>query len=91
MSEALNCLVKARSRCPHPAADIPQLALQRTALTCPEHQRAFDIRSGEGAALGNRPLKRWPTQAADGRLLAHWRAMVPAMSRDFPTHPRRHP
>ena len=41
-------------------------------LTCPEHQWSFDLRSGECIALGNRPLKRWPAQVADGRLRACW-------------------
>jgi nitrite reductase/ring-hydroxylating ferredoxin subunit/alkylhydroperoxidase/carboxymuconolactone decarboxylase family protein YurZ len=60
------------SRCPHQTTDIPHLALDGHTLTCPKHQWAFDIRSGACTAIGDRPLKRWPSKVADGRLLAHW-------------------
>jgi nitrite reductase/ring-hydroxylating ferredoxin subunit/alkylhydroperoxidase/carboxymuconolactone decarboxylase family protein YurZ len=60
------------SRCPHQTTNIPHLALQGTTLTCPKHQWAFDIRSGDCIAIGDSPLKRWPSKVEDGRLLAHW-------------------
>lgn len=60
------------SRCPHQATDIPHLALQGSTLTCPKHQWSFDLCSGDCIAVGDRPLKRWPAQVADGRLRACW-------------------
>lgn len=60
------------SRCPHQTTNIPHLALQGTTLTCPKHHWAFDIRSGTCTAIGDSPLKRWPSKVAKGRLLAHW-------------------
>ena len=60
------------SRCPHQVTDIPHLSLAGTTLTCPKHQWAFDIESGECIAKGNRPLKRFEHKISNGRLLAHW-------------------
>ena len=60
------------SRCPHQSTDIPHLALEGTTLTCPKHQWAFDIRSGECIRNGSTPLRRWPSRVADGRLQAFW-------------------
>jgi nitrite reductase/ring-hydroxylating ferredoxin subunit/alkylhydroperoxidase/carboxymuconolactone decarboxylase family protein YurZ len=60
------------SRCPHQTTDIPHLALQGTTLTCPKHQWAFDIRSGQCIAKGNSPLKTWETKVDGGRLYARW-------------------
>ena len=60
------------SRCPHQTTDIPHLALEGTTLTCPKHQWAFDIRSGECIAKGTSPLRQWPTKVEGGRLLANW-------------------
>ncbi len=60
------------SRCPHQTTNIPHLALQGTTLTCPKHEWAFDVRSGGCTAKGDRPLKQWETQIAEGRLLARW-------------------
>ena len=60
------------SRCPHQTTDIPHLALEGHTLTCPKHQWAFDIRSGECTAKGNSPLRRWPSQLEKGRVLARW-------------------
>ncbi|MBN8510936.1 MAG: Rieske 2Fe-2S domain-containing protein [Burkholderiales bacterium] len=60
------------SRCPHQTTNIPQLALEGHTLTCPKHHWAFDIRSGACTAIGDRPLKQWPSKVEDGRLLAHW-------------------
>ena len=60
------------SRCPHQTTDIPHLALQGTTLTCPKHQWAFDIRSGECIAKGTSPLRRWDSRVENGRVLARW-------------------
>ena len=60
------------SRCPHQSTNIPQLALQGNTLTCPKHQWAFDIRSGECIKTGDSPLRRWPSKVEGGRLLARW-------------------
>lgn len=60
------------SRCPHQTTDIPHLALKGSTLTCPKHEWAFDIRSGQCIAKGNTPLKAWPTKVEGGRLLAQW-------------------
>jgi len=60
------------SRCPHQTTDIPHLALEGTTLTCPKHQWAFDIRSGQCIAKGTSPLRQWPCKVEQGRLLACW-------------------
>lgn len=60
------------SRCPHQATDIPAAALDGSTLTCPKHQWAFDIRSGECIRIGDRPLTQWECKVAEGRLLARW-------------------
>jgi nitrite reductase/ring-hydroxylating ferredoxin subunit/alkylhydroperoxidase/carboxymuconolactone decarboxylase family protein YurZ len=60
------------SRCPHQVTDIPHLALSGTQLTCPKHQWAFDVTSGECVAKGSRPLKLFDSKIEQGRLLAYW-------------------
>jgi len=60
------------SRCPHQVTDIPHLSLEGTTLTCPKHQWAFDIESGECIAKGKRPLKSFDHKISEGRLLAYW-------------------
>ena len=60
------------SRCPHETTDIPHLALKGHTLTCPKHEWAFDIRSGQCTHKGDRPLNRWQHKVIEGRLLAHW-------------------
>ena len=60
------------SRCPHESTDIPQLALKGHTLTCPKHQWAFDVRSGECIKKGTSPLRRWESKVVKGRLLALW-------------------
>jgi len=60
------------SRCPHQVTDIPHLALSGTRLTCPKHQWAFDLTSGECVAKGSRPLKQFDSKIEQGRLLAYW-------------------
>ncbi len=60
------------SRCPHQVTDIPHLALSGTRLTCPKHQWAFDVTSGECVEKGNRPLKQFDSKIEQGILLAYW-------------------
>lgn len=60
------------SRCPHQTTDIPHLALEGTTLTCPKHQWAFDIRSGQCIDKGTSPLRKWPCKVEHGRLFARW-------------------
>lgn len=60
------------SRCPHQTTNIPHLALNGDTLTCPKHGWAFDIRSGNCTAQGDKPLKQWPSKVVKGRLLACW-------------------
>jgi len=60
------------SRCPHQVTNIPELALEGTTLTCPKHQWAFDIRSGECIAKGTSPLKRLEHRLAGERLEVLW-------------------
>ena len=60
------------SRCPHQTTNIPHLALSGATLTCPKHEWAFDVRSGQCTAKGDTPLKRWESQVIDGRLQARW-------------------
>ena len=60
------------SRCPHQDTDIPHLALKGLTLTCPKHQWAFDLRSGECIDKGTSPLRRRESKVVKGRLLALW-------------------
>ncbi len=60
------------SLCPHQTTDIPELAIEGHRLTCPKHQWAFDLETGECIAKGDRPLKSFETKIEDGRLLAYW-------------------
>jgi nitrite reductase/ring-hydroxylating ferredoxin subunit/alkylhydroperoxidase/carboxymuconolactone decarboxylase family protein YurZ len=60
------------SRCPHQTTNIPHLALEGTRLTCPKHQWAFDIRTGECIEKGTEPLLRREAKVERGRLLAFW-------------------
>lgn len=60
------------SRCPHQVTDIPHLALEGERLTCPKHQWAFDIKTGECVEKGSRPLRHFDHKIEDGRLLAYW-------------------
>jgi nitrite reductase/ring-hydroxylating ferredoxin subunit/alkylhydroperoxidase/carboxymuconolactone decarboxylase family protein YurZ len=59
------------SRCPHQETDIP-LSLEGKTLTCPKHQWAFDIESGECIAKGKRPLRQFEHKIENDRLLAYW-------------------
>lgn len=60
------------SRCPHQATDIPQLALEGHALTCPKHGWRFDVRTGACTQHGDRPLREWDCRLHEGRLQAFW-------------------
>jgi nitrite reductase/ring-hydroxylating ferredoxin subunit/alkylhydroperoxidase/carboxymuconolactone decarboxylase family protein YurZ len=60
------------SRCPHQSTDIPDLALAGTRLTCPKHEWAFDIESGQCVAKGDVPLTEFPHKLEGGKLCAYW-------------------
>lgn len=60
------------SRCPHQSTDIPHLALQGSTLTCPKHEWAFDVKSGDCIRKGNTPLTRLSARVAQGRLQVSW-------------------
>jgi len=60
------------SRCPHQVTNIPHLALQGNKLTCPKHNWAFDIVSGECVEKGDRPLHQFQHKIENGRLMAYW-------------------
>ena len=60
------------SRCPHQTTNIPDLALDGDTLTCPKHEWAFDIRSGDCVRKGNCPLRQWDSKVVKGRLQARW-------------------
>lgn len=60
------------SRCPHQVTNIPHLALEGTRLTCPKHNWAFDIASGQCVEVGDRPLNRFEHKIEDDTLLAYW-------------------
>jgi nitrite reductase/ring-hydroxylating ferredoxin subunit/alkylhydroperoxidase/carboxymuconolactone decarboxylase family protein YurZ len=60
------------SRCPHQSTNIPHLALDGLTLTCPKHEWAFDVSTGECIKKGDSPLRRWESKVVKGRLLALW-------------------
>jgi len=60
------------SRCPHQVTNIPHLALSGVRLTCPKHEWAFDVTTGECVANGNRPLNQFESRIEAGRLHARW-------------------
>lgn len=60
------------SRCPHQSTDIPQLALEGGALTCPKHGWRFDAATGACTREGDRPLREWDCRLQEGRLQAFW-------------------
>jgi nitrite reductase/ring-hydroxylating ferredoxin subunit/alkylhydroperoxidase/carboxymuconolactone decarboxylase family protein YurZ len=60
------------SRCPHQVTDIPHLALSGVRLTCPKHQWAFDVSTGECLDKGTRPLNQFASRITRGRLQARW-------------------
>lgn len=60
------------SRCPHQVTNIPHLALSGKRLTCPKHQWAFDVTTGECVDKGTRPLRQFDSRVREGRLEAIW-------------------
>jgi nitrite reductase/ring-hydroxylating ferredoxin subunit len=60
------------SLCPHQVTNIPKLAIDGRRLTCPKHEWAFDLETGECIAKGDRPLTAFEHKVEDGRLLAYW-------------------
>ncbi|CAK0760919.1 Carboxymuconolactone decarboxylase [Gammaproteobacteria bacterium] len=60
------------SRCPHQVTDIPHLALDGLRLTCPKHNWAFDVSTGECVAKGERSLRTFENKVEDGRLKVFW-------------------
>ena len=60
------------SRCPHQVTNIPHLALSGVRLTCPKHQWAFDVTTGECVDKGTRPLNQFESKVEAGRLHARW-------------------
>jgi nitrite reductase/ring-hydroxylating ferredoxin subunit/alkylhydroperoxidase/carboxymuconolactone decarboxylase family protein YurZ len=60
------------SRCPHQVTNIPHLALCGKRLTCPKHQWAFDVTTGECVDKGTRPLRQFDSRVREGRLEAIW-------------------
>ncbi len=60
------------SRCPHQVTNIPHLALAGKRLTCPKHQWAFDVTTGECVDKGTRPLRQFDSRVKEGRLEAIW-------------------
>ena len=60
------------SRCPHQVTDIPHLSLSGMRLTCPKHEWAFDVSTGECVEKGSRPLRQFESRLIAGRLQARW-------------------
>ncbi|MCW5592854.1 MAG: Rieske 2Fe-2S domain-containing protein, partial [Burkholderiales bacterium] len=60
------------SRCPHQVTNIPELALEGRTLTCPKHEWAFDIATGDCIAKGSSPLNRLEHRLTGGRLEVLW-------------------
>jgi len=60
------------SRCPHQVTNIPHLALEGSRLTCPKHNWAFDIATGECVEKGDRPLRQFQHRVEADRLMAYW-------------------
>lgn len=60
------------SLCPHQVTNIPELAIDGHTLTCPKHEWAFDLETGDCVAKGDRPLKAFENKVEDERLLAYW-------------------
>lgn len=60
------------SLCPHQGTNIPELAIAGERLVCPKHGWAFELASGDCVENGDRPLRLFESQVADGRLQARW-------------------
>ncbi len=59
------------SLCPHQATAIPPLSLQGLTLTCPKHGWTFSLGDGRCTAVGDTPLRQWPSKVVKGRLQAY--------------------
>ncbi len=60
------------SRCPHQVTNIPELAIEGRTLTCPKHQWAFDLATGQCIAKGTSPLHRLEHRVTGERLEVLW-------------------
>jgi len=60
------------SLCPHQVTNIPELAIEGGKLTCPKHQWAFDLASGDCIEKGDRPLTVFESKTENGRLSAYF-------------------
>ena len=60
------------SRCPHQVTNIPELAVKGRTLTCPKHEWAFDLATGDCIAKGTSPLNRLEHRVTGGRLEVLW-------------------
>jgi len=60
------------SRCPHQVTNIPELAVKGLTLTCPKHEWAFDLATGDCIAKGTSPLNRLEHRVTGGRLEVLW-------------------
>jgi len=60
------------SLCPHQVTNIPELAIEGEKLTCPKHQWAFDLASGDCIEKGDRPLTVFESKTENGRLSAYF-------------------
>jgi nitrite reductase/ring-hydroxylating ferredoxin subunit len=60
------------SRCPHQVTNIPELAIKGRTLTCPKHEWAFDLATGNCIAKGTSPLNRLEHRVTGERLEVLW-------------------
>ncbi|MBL0143981.1 MAG: Rieske 2Fe-2S domain-containing protein [Betaproteobacteria bacterium] len=60
------------SLCPHQATNIPELAIQGRTLTCPKHEWAFDLATGDCIAKGTSPLNRLEHRVTGDLLEVRW-------------------
>jgi nitrite reductase/ring-hydroxylating ferredoxin subunit len=60
------------NRCPHETTNIPHLALAGTRLTCPKHEWAFDLTTGQCIEKGSAPLTARAMKFEYRRLWAYW-------------------
>jgi len=60
------------SLCPHQVTNIPELAIEGEKLTCPKHQWAFDLASGDCIEKGDRPLTVFESKTENGRVSAYF-------------------
>ena len=60
------------SRCPHQVTNIPELAVSGNTLTCPKHEWAFDLNTGQCIAKGSSPLNVLEHRVTGNRLEVRW-------------------